>query len=158
VVDAGVVTMQDHYVLDTFHVLETDGQPVTGDQRMNEIQSTLRHAINGDTEHSWHVSRRLPRTHRHFPIKTHITFKQDVDDQRTVMELITADRPGLLSRVGRAFADCDTRLWNAKIATLGSRAEDFYYITDLDNSPLNEQQLECLEKSVKKYLELDEKQ
>ncbi len=156
VVDAGVITMKDHYILDTFHVLEADGQPVTGDHRMNEIHTTLKHALDGDTDHSWHVSRRLPRTHKHFPIKTHIAFRQDMDDQRTVMELITADRPGLLSRVGRAFADCGVRLWNAKIATLGSRAEDFYYITDLNNRPLTEQQLECLEKSVKKYLEQDD--
>lgn len=156
VVDAGVVTMQDDFILDTFHVLEADGQPVTSDLRMNEIHAALKHALDGDAEHSWHVSRRPPRTHKHFPIKTHIAFRQDVDDQRTVMELITADRPGLLSRVGRAFADCGVRLWNAKIATLGSRAEDFYYITDLNNKPLTEQQLECLEKSVKKYLEQDD--
>ncbi len=72
------------------------------------------------------------------------------------MELITADRPGLLSRVGRAFADCGIRLWNAKIATLGSRAEDFYYITDLNSKPLTEQKLEHLDKSVRKYLEQED--
>jgi [protein-PII] uridylyltransferase len=69
------------------------------------------------------------------------------------MELITADRPGLLSRIGRAFADCNVRLWNAKIATLGARAEDVYYITDLDNRPLtDEKQFACLEQAIERYL------
>ena len=154
VVDAGVVTTDDDHILDTFHVLEENGQPVTRDTRLGEIQGTLKQSVDSDVDSGWHVSRRLPRQHKHFPIKTHIAFRQDMDNQRTIMELITADRPGLLSRIGRAFADCDVRLWNAKIATLGTRAEDFYYITDMDNQPLTrEEQFVCLEQAVEKYLD-----
>jgi [protein-PII] uridylyltransferase len=101
----------------------------------------------------WHVSRRTPRRYKHFPIKTHIAFKPDELDDRTVMELITADHPGLLSQVGRAFTECGIRLLNARIATLGSRAEDIFYITDRNNQPLGEvKQYECLEKSLRKHL------
>jgi [protein-PII] uridylyltransferase len=154
VVDAGVITTGDDHTLDTFQVLEDNGQPVTGDLRMDEIQDTLKRAIDDDSDTGWHVSRRVPRQYKHFPIKTHVAFRQDERNQRTIMELITADRPGLLSRIGRAFADCEVRLWNAKITTFGARAEDFYYITDLGNRPLTEvQQFECLKKAVDKYLE-----
>ena len=69
------------------------------------------------------------------------------------MELITPDHPGLLSQVGRAFTECGMRLLNAKIATLGSRAEDIFYITDRNNQPLEDsEQYECLEKSLRKHL------
>ena len=112
--------------------------------------------IDHGTSDSWHVARRMPRQFKHFPIKTHVDFKLDEYDQRTVMTLITADRPGLLSRVGRAFADCKVRLFNAKIATLGARAEDVYYITDLNNRPLTEEgQLDCLEQAIHRYLDRD---
>jgi [protein-PII] uridylyltransferase len=48
------------------------------------------------------------------------------------------------------------RLLNAKIATLGSRAEDIFYITDRNNQPLgDEKQYECLEKSLRKHLGAD---
>jgi [protein-PII] uridylyltransferase len=98
----------------------------------------------------------MPRQLKHVPIKTHVDFKLDEYDQRTVMTLITSDRPGLLSRVGRAFVDCKVRLFNAKIATLGARAEDVYYITDLNNRPLTDQsQLDCLQQAVHKYLDHD---
>ncbi len=157
VVDAGVITTDDEHILDTFHVLEDDGNPVAGERRQEEIRATLKSSIDSGSDHHWHVTRRAPRQYKHFPIKTHIHFKQDEHDPRTVMELITADRPGLLSRIGRAFADCNIKLWNAKIATLGARAEDVYYITDLDNKPLtDEKQFKCLEQAVARYLDSEQ--
>ncbi len=70
------------------------------------------------------------------------------------MELVTADRPGLLSLVGRAFSECQVRLVTAKIATLGSRVEDVYYITDQDNQPLTDTgKFDCIEKNIRKYLD-----
>ncbi len=154
VVDAGIVTTDDNYGLHTYHVLEESGAPVVELQRSEEIRSALLAEIGHGNKNIWHVARRMPRRYQHFPIKTLVDFKLDEYDQRTVMTLVTADRPGLLSRVGRAFADCKVRLFNAKIATLGARAEDVYYITDLDNRPLSEQsQLDCLEQAIHRYLE-----
>jgi [protein-PII] uridylyltransferase len=156
VVDAGIITTTDGHVLNTFHVLETAGQPVESDLRAEEIRSALVEEITAGDRREWHVSRRMPRRNRHFPIKTHIAFKPDELDHRTVMELITPDRPGLLSQVGRAFTECGVRLLNAKIATLGSRAEDIFYITDRNNQPLTDDaQRRCLEKSLRKHLGAD---
>ena len=156
VVDAGIITTTDGYVLNTFHVLETTGQPVENDLRAEEIRAALVNEITRGDRRVWHVSRRTPRRYKHFPIKTHIAFKPDELDHRTVMELITPDHPGLLSQVGRAFTECGVRLLNAKIATLGSRAEDIFYITDRNNQPLvDEKQYECLEKSLRKHLGAD---
>jgi [protein-PII] uridylyltransferase len=153
VVDAGIITTADGHVLNTFHVLETAGQPVGSDLRAEEIRLALVEEITAGDRSEWHVSRRMPRRNRHFPIKTHIAFKPDELDRRTVMELITPDHPGLLSQVGRAFTECGVRLLNAKIATLGSRAEDIFYITDRNNQPLTDDaQCNCLEKSLRKHL------
>jgi len=157
VVDAGITTTPDNHVLDTFHVLEESGEPVSGEQRCAEIRQALHTEITNRPHNTWQVSRRMPRQYRHFPIKTHIDFKLDELDQRTVMELIAADRPGLLSRVGRAFTECKVRLLNAKIATLGSRVEDVYYITDLQNRPLTDPaQIDCLKQALHRYLDNDE--
>jgi len=154
VVDAGIVTTEDNYGLHTYHVLEESGAPVVEMRRTEEISSALLAEIGHGNRDIWHVARRMPRQYKHFPIKTHVDFKLDEYDQRTVMTLVTADRPGLLSRVGRAFADCKVRLLNAKIATLGARAEDVYYITDLHNRPLSEQsQLDCLDQAIHRYLD-----
>jgi [protein-PII] uridylyltransferase len=156
VVDAGIITTDGH-VLNTFHVLETSGQPVENEMRAEEIRAALLEQITSGKRREWHVSRRAPGRYRHFPIKTHIAFKPDELDHRTVMELITPDHPGLLSQVGRAFTECGVRLLNAKIATLGSRAEDTFYITDRSNQPLADvRQRDCLEKSVRDHLGVDD--
>jgi len=156
VVNAGIITTRDNHILDTFHVLEESGEMVSGDRRINEIRTALLNEIDSTGRDEWHISRRPPRQYKHFPIKTHIYFKLDEHDQHTIMEIITSDRPGLLSRVGRAFADCDVRLLNAKIVTLGSRAEDVYFITDHNDQPLSKpEQFECLEKTLRKYLDAE---
>jgi UTP:GlnB (protein PII) uridylyltransferase len=49
---------------------------------------------------------------------------------RTVIELITKDRPGLLSQVAQAFAECGLVLQNARVNTYGERAEDAFFVTD----------------------------
>jgi len=158
VVDAGITTTADNHIMDTFQVLETSGSPVeAGSQRIEAIRTALLDEINSKGRNSWKISRRVPRQHQHFPIKTHLEFKQDQLDQRTVMEIITADRPGLLSLIGRAFADCEIKLLNARITTLGSRAENVYYITDRNNQPLTNSLItECLKKAIHKYLDEEE--
>ncbi|MGD8311451.1 MAG: [protein-PII] uridylyltransferase [Gammaproteobacteria bacterium] len=154
VVDASIFTTGSGYILDTFQVLEESSRPVEEERRIREIQAALQDEINMTDRREWHVSRRTPHHYRHFPVSTRIDFQLDDSHGRTIMELVTADRPGLLSRVGRAFADCKIRLLNAKIATLGSRAEDVYYITDLDNRPLREEsQFQCLDRAIRKYLD-----
>jgi len=157
VVEAGIFTTPDNKMLNAFHVLEDSGATISGERRIDEIQTALLNELDTDGRDSWNVSRRTPRQYQHFSIKTHIEFKPDGDDQRTIMELITADRPGLLSRIGRAFTECEIRLQNAKIATMGARAEDVYFITDRNNRPLTEAaQFECLEKAIHRLLAPEE--
>lgn len=70
------------------------------------------------------------------------------------MELMTIDRPGLLSRIGQALMECGARLHNAKIATFGARVEDIFHITDQNNKPLSrDEQFQCLRAAIVRYLD-----
>jgi [protein-PII] uridylyltransferase len=57
----------------------------------------------------------------------------------TVMELDAADRPGLLSKIGKVFIDEGIDIDAAKIMTIGERAEDVFYISDESGNPLEEE-------------------
>ncbi|MEL6078896.1 hypothetical protein, partial [Stenotrophomonas maltophilia] len=46
-----------------------------------------------------------------------------------------------LARIGKIFLEFDLSLQNAKIATLGERVEDVFFITDAHNHPLSDPQL-----------------
>ncbi len=54
------------------------------------------------------------------------------------MELVAADRPGLLSTVGKVFVDECIDIDAAKIMTIGERAEDVFYISTESGAPLDE--------------------
>ena len=82
------------------------------------------------------MQRRESRQIKHFSVPTQLYFHDDPQNRYTVLELIATDRPGLLSKVGQAFRKCGTRLYNARISTIGSRAEDIFYITGADEHPL----------------------
>ncbi len=52
------------------------------------------------------------------------------------MELVAADQPGLLSKVGKVFLDQGVDIDAAKIMTIGERAEDVFYISDEAGAPI----------------------
>jgi len=135
---ARIVTTQHGYTLDTFHILEESGASITQAQRMHEIVNLLEHTLAEDEIGP--VTRRVRRHIRHFKVPTQITFTEDLRNQRTVLEVISADRPGLLSAIGSALMEADVQLQNAKIATLGARAEDIFFITDAHSRPLSPEQ------------------
>ena len=61
--------------------------------------------------------------------------------QVSVLEVATPDRPGLLARIGRIFFDFNIELQAAKIATLGERVEDVFFITGPDGKPITDEKL-----------------
>ena len=82
-------------------------------------------------------------------IKTLVNFSTDKKHNRTIMELTTTDRPGVLSSVGQAFITCHVRVQNAKIAAFGARVEDIFFITNNDNQPLStEEEQQRLRKTI----------
>ncbi len=154
IVDARIITTQNGYTLDTYLILEEDGRPIVDSHREQEIVLAIRDTLREPTEADAKVLRRVPRRLKHFSTPTRIHFSRDTSGQRTILELVTTDQPGLLSHVGKAFKSCGVRIKNAKIATIGARAEDVFFITDRDNRPLDsERQFACLRSSIRRELE-----
>ncbi len=137
IVDARIITARSGYSLDTYIVLEADGAPIADRQRLRQILERLQRALNKHDVSPEKSTRRPSRRLKSFRIPTEVAFSEDVANGRTVVEIITADRPGLLSQIGNTFIESGLRVQNAKIATLGERAEDVFFVTDLDNRPLD---------------------
>lgn len=114
----------------------------------------LLHLLSHPDETPAKVQRQMARQLKHFNLQTQVVFHDDPRKARTVMEVITSDRPGLLSRIARALASCDIRMQNAKIATFGERVEDIFFITDRYHRPLREEkQKQCLKEKIIQALE-----
>jgi hypothetical protein len=70
------------------------------------------------------------------------------------LRVITPDRPGLLACIGRIFMQFGIQLQNAKIATLGERVEDIFFITDSKGQPLSDPALcESLQQEICQQLD-----
>ena len=152
IVDARIVPMSGRQTLDTYCVLESDGSRISKPRRLQEIRSRLPRALTASADHSLKVHRRAPRQVRMFSTAVQVSVSQDPVNNRTVLELVAADRPGLLLQVGKVFEEHRVALHNAKIATLGERAEDIFFITTLNYRRLNEGRCERLVQAVESAL------
>jgi len=151
--DARIITTDNGYTLDSYLVLEDDGTPIQGDWRQQEIERHIAEALSAPERLPEPSGRALPRRLRHFNTETQIEFTDDEHNGRSAMELITGDQPGLLAQVGYVFARCGVRLQNAKIATIGERAEDVFFITDRDNQPVSGELRQCVRRALMELLD-----
>ncbi len=138
IVDARIEPMSEALDLDTYFLLETDGSPIRDSRRLAEINARLQKSLSLDSGDELSVTRRAPRQVRMFSTPVQVTLSDDPTQPRTVVELIASDRPGLLFQVGKILEDNGVKLQNAKISTLGERAEDVFFISTQDNEPLDE--------------------
>ncbi|HEV2112445.1 MAG TPA: [protein-PII] uridylyltransferase [Gammaproteobacteria bacterium] len=138
ILDAGIVPVGEDASLDTYAVLEDTGAPIEDPERLAEIERVLVREINRKNASPIAVTRRAPRQVRMFTTPTLIAFSDDTRNGRTVLEITAGDRPGLLSQIGQALKACGLRLQNAKITTVGERAEDVFFITDAAHHPLDD--------------------
>jgi [protein-PII] uridylyltransferase len=154
VVDARIISSRSGHTLDSYVVLDDSGAPIEASYRLEEIRDRLQRGLGNTDQAPPRVARRTPRHLQHFPQPARVEFSSDLNGERTVVELLAADRPGLLSRIGQAFANCGVRVQNAKIGTFGNRAEDVFYITDQANAPLTDPaRLEALRDELLRALE-----
>lgn len=154
ILDARLHTTSDGFVLDSYVVMEGDNSPINNPHRFAEIQQALRKVLSDPDISVVDVNRRISQKLKHFSTPTLINFSQDEPRRRTVLELVTADQPGLLSLIGRVFQKRGILLDAAKIGTIGERAEDTFYITDRLHRPiLDAETLEELREVITRTLD-----
>jgi [protein-PII] uridylyltransferase len=155
--DARVYDANDDMSLDTFYVLDSDGQPIAEDGlRLRRIRDHLTAALRDTTLLPQVSQRRTPRQIKSFSTPTETRMSLDHRERVSVLEVAAPDRPGLLARIGKIFMDFDVELRAAKIQTLGERVEDVFFITDSEQQPITDPALcEAIQAAIRD--ELDQK-
>uniref|UniRef100_A0A7S2Z3V9 ACT domain-containing protein n=1 Tax=Chloropicon laureae TaxID=464258 RepID=A0A7S2Z3V9_9CHLO len=69
-------------------------------------------------------------------VSTDITLHRDANDIRSILEITTADRPGLLVDIVRTLKDISVNVVSAKAETIGRAAHDVFAVT-YHGEPLN---------------------
>lgn len=139
--EAQIITSCDGYVFDTFIVTELDGSLLKYERRRS-LEQALVSSLLSSTQPKFFAQRN--RKLEHFKVKTDVRFFKAHREQQTAMELLTLDQNGLLAKVSRVFTELNLNLLNAKITTIGERAEDFFILSNQQGKALSETQQELL--------------
>ncbi|MBF0751733.1 MULTISPECIES: bifunctional uridylyltransferase/uridylyl-removing protein GlnD [unclassified Pasteurella] len=147
--DAQIITAQDGYVFDSFIITELNGNLVKFDRR-RELEGALTKVLQSEKPllSSMVSNRQL----QHFSVKTDVRFLHENKTEHTEMELIALDKPGLLAEVSQIFNDLQLNLLNAKITTVGEKAEDFFILKNKDNKALTLEERETLRQVIEQKI------
>lgn len=155
IVNAYLIHTQKEYIIASYTFLESDGTAIVQHERVADILEGFRKLLSRPEAPAFcPIHRHIPRQIKHFSVPTRLNFKHDPINKHSILEVITTDRPGVLSHIAQAFAACQVRLKRAKIATFGSRVEDIFFITDDNQEALySADQIDCLCEKLSQLLE-----
>jgi len=139
--DARIITSANNNALDTYIVLDENGEPIREPARIEKIQSTLEQALSDPSDFPNIIQRRTSRQLKQFAFKPSVFMSNDPFTKKSQLEVIAPDRPGLLARMGQIFMDYDLSLEAAKILTEGERVDDIFYLTDNNGDPISDPEL-----------------
>ncbi len=135
ILGARIDTTSSGVSVNSYFVLEADGSPLTA-ERQREVAAQVQQGLNQPSRATSPQAARIPRRLRAFECPTRIDFVQNEAHAVTELNLVTQDRPGLLSLVGSVLAQQELRLHAARVLTEGAVARDRFTLTDLDDRPI----------------------
>ncbi|HHF5122204.1 TPA: bifunctional uridylyltransferase/uridylyl-removing protein GlnD [Haemophilus influenzae] len=147
--DAQIITTQDGYVFDSFIITELNGELVEFDRR-RELEQALRLALQSEKLSALSITPN--RQLQHFTVQTDVRFLHENKKEHTEMELVALDKPGLLAQVSQIFTELNLNLLNAKITTVGEKAEDFFILTNQFGQALAREEREILKQILVKEI------
>ncbi len=119
------------YILDTFHLLLPEGREVDEYPEIAALlQATLGHFILGQFI-PIPAPRSASRRIRHSHVAPRITlFEEDVikESDVYVLNIVTANRRGLLANIAKILSDMDIGMIHAHVMTLDERVEDTFLL------------------------------
>ncbi len=128
IVEAKIHTTQHGYALNSFQIMEITRSEMDYRNLMTYIEFELTERITQAKPLQSVATGRVNRQLKHFPINTMVNIERDRHGMY-VLSLIAGDRPGLLARIAQILDKHEIHLHHAKINTLGSRAEDVFWIS-----------------------------
>ena len=138
--DAKVVRVNEEYCIYSFYFDHMRTMKDEINQKNETINKCINKAMASDSFSAQSGSQILSRRLRSFDKKVDISFSEDLIHNRTVMEITCIDRPGLLSNISKIFKEESIWIQSAKIATIGEKADDIFY--------LNNSKKECIDQSI----------
>ena len=141
--DAKIITTKTGFTVNTFVVLDSRNKPLRESLHTKEMSQDLVHRL-GQVDVCVLPEPKVARQLKQFKVAPRVNFINTHAKNRTMIEIIALDRPGLLSNVGQVFQKEKVNIHSAKITTFGEKANDVFTISTVDNNALTIQEKEAL--------------
>jgi len=125
---AKIYTAQHGFALDSFQVLSRARAGEHYRDLIQMIESDLAERIAAGRPLEPTPVGRVSRWVKHFPMEPKVAIAPDRRPARWLVTVSCADRPGLLSALARVFLAQGLNLVDARVTTLGARAEDAFVV------------------------------
>jgi len=151
IVAAQAYQIDDHRVLDVFHVQGADGKALCEMSDLQRLQQRMQKVVAGGD-----VSRIQPG-------RQHVLMQQVsvsarplplASSRQTAIEVVAADRTGLLAALATEIDDAGFSVRGANISTFGERVIDVFFLTHADGSTLAEGEVETVCERLSRAAEL----
>lgn len=140
--------------MNTYTVLENDGNPVQASAaRRSQIVTLMREYLSEPTRYLRGPETRIARKLKHFSQHVETELINSDDKPYTTIEINCPDKPGVLASIGKVFAQHNIQLQNARIATLGERVEDLFFVLDSNFKKITApEEIDRLQNDIKQEL------
>lgn len=137
ILNADINTSEQGVVVDSYSVIDPDYAGCPPPHRFEEIADTLRDVLQGkdSVEALFQRNRRFGENRRLSPVSqlpTKVKIDNDSSATRTIIDVFTYDRPGLLYTVAKVLFELNLSIDLAKIATHFDQVLDVFYVQESD--------------------------
>lgn len=129
IAEAKIYTTRHGYALDSFQVMDPAKETAHYRDLMAYIEHELAAQIRAHGDLPAPVRGRLSRQVKYVPITPEVNIRPDEKGAYYYLSVVAGDRPGLLYRIARVLDAHGIDLYNAKVNTLGERAEDTFLVS-----------------------------
>ena len=141
ILSAQIFTRTDGIALDTFFVNDARTGNLASREQREKFVSLLENILTGHKMDLAALIKKQIVTQQYHPylgeqIPTQIRFDNEISDTRTLIEIETEDRLGLLYAISQAFADLDVDIAAARIVTERGAAIDSFYVRESDGGKI----------------------
>jgi [protein-PII] uridylyltransferase len=126
---AKIYTTQHGFALDSFQVLSRTRGGEHYRELISEVEAGLAERVAPGAALEPPPKGRVSRWVKHFPMTPTVEVLPDRRPGRWLVTVSCADRPGLLSAISRVLLAHELNLVDARVTTLGARAEDAFVVT-----------------------------
>ncbi len=145
ILKADIFTRADDIAIETFFVATERHEAITDPRDLVEFEKILNQAMSMEqfdfnTTFARRAAKRRPSVYDSSEFPTKVSVDQQASRAYTLLDIQTADYPGLLYRIAHAIADTGLDLVTARVTTEKGAALDTFYICERDGKKIESEE------------------